>query len=98
MVGAPATSASTAMRSGDGSVGGSRCRDPETLGQVVDHEPDHEKRAELELSDGEARADREPFAEVVHADPDRDEQAQASGRWLLRHERGGQTGTSCRAR
>ena len=35
--------------------------------------PTIEKRPERELAERERRADREPFAEVVQADPDRDE-------------------------
>ena len=52
---------------------GRRRRDPETLGDVVDHEADDQERAERQLTEGEGGADREPLAEVVDADPDRDE-------------------------
>src|SRR5262245_36986945 len=56
------------------------CGDPEPLGDVVHHEPDHEERAELELAGGERRPDREPLAEVVDPDPDRDEQGEREAR------------------
>ena len=52
---------------------GDRRRDPEPLGDVVDHEADDEERPERELAERERRADREPLAEVVQADADRDE-------------------------
>ena len=51
------------------------------------HEADHEERAELELAGRERGADRKPFAEVVDADPDRDEQ---------REREPGHTGASAR--
>ena len=74
IAGAPATSARRGEPEERHPLAARGCRDPEPLGDVVHHEPDHEESAELELAGRERRPDREPLAEVVDADPDRDEQ------------------------
>src|SRR5689334_2545785 len=54
-----------------------RRRDPEALGQVVDHEAHDQERPQRELAEGQRRADGQALAEVVDADPDRDQRCQA---------------------
>ena len=55
---------------------GQRGGDAEALGDVVDHEADDQERPELKLAERERRPDREALTEVVHSDPDRDEQGE----------------------
>jgi hypothetical protein len=64
----------------------------------VHHEADHEERAELELAGRERGPDREALAEVVDADPDRDEQREREpvGADLPRESRGEEASSRAR--
>ena len=63
-----------------------RCDHSHALGRVVQGEADDERGAEGELAHRQGRPDREPLAEVVHADPDGDEERDPSRARCVRDE------------
>ena len=80
MAGAPPISPISASLRNAGLVAQHRGDDAQSFGDVLDDEANHQEGAQGDLADVVRRADRQPFAQVVEADANRDHERNGK-RW-----------------